>query len=164
MRKYKLFGKIPIFDLVIILVVLVVAVVGIKIINTSKSGQSYIATETKDIVFTVVFNNISSQIICEPEIGEKVIDNLTNNNLGSVISVKTEPYVAYDYSNITGEVVTSTLEGRKNMTIEIAATATVSDVCTEINGVKIGIGKNMTFSMPSVCANGYITNIVEAGE
>ena len=164
MKKYRLFGKIPVFDIVILVVVIAVAVVGIKIISTSKSGQSYVSSEKKDIVLTVSFNNMSSQIICEPEIGEKVIDNTTNNSIGTVISVKTEPAVVYDYSDITGEAVATTHDDRKTMILEISASATVSDVCTEINGVKVGIGKNITFSMPSVCSNGVITNIVEAGE
>lgn len=161
MKKYRLFGKIPIFDIIVIAVIIAVAVVGTKIINTSKSGQSYISSEKKNIVLTFSFNNMSSQIICEPEIGEKVIDNTTNNVIGTVISAKTEPALVYDYSSITGEAVATTHDDRKTMILEVSAVATVSDVCTEINGVMVGIGKGITLSMPSVCSTGVITNIVE---
>lgn len=159
MKKYRLFGKIPVFDLFIIIVLLIVAVLGYKIINSSKSGNAYLGTETKDVVLTVRFSNSPLVVNAEPEVGEKVIDNTTNTHLGEVVSYEVEPYTLYDASFEDGKTVATVCEDRKNIYVKFSAKANMSDVGSDINGVKIGIGKTLTFSMPSICASGVITNI-----
>lgn len=161
MRKYKLFGKIPIFDLVIIIVLIAVAFLGYKILNTSKSGESITGTEIKKVSYKIEFQNLSEQVDGVPDIGEKIFDFNTNTELGTVVSAESKPYVMYDYNSVTGEAVKTEYKDRVTICVVVESNASVSAKATEINGTKIGIGKNMTFNMPSLCASGIITNIVE---
>ena len=50
---------------------------------------------------------------------------------------------------------------RKDVRIVISTQAVISDMGIDVNGVKLGIGRNMTFNMPSLCASGVITEIKE---
>ncbi len=161
MRNYKLFGKIPIFDIIIVLVLVVAAVVGVSVLNTSKSGVAYTTTVSKDIILTVRFGNISEQVVTMPKAGELVVDDGTNTNIGTVVSVAKEPYVMHDFNSVTGEPVSTIYNDRYNLFVTIKANAKVSEAATEINGVKVGLGKSMVFSMPSICTGGIITNIEE---
>lgn len=159
MKKYRLFGKIPVFDLVVVIILIVTAILGYKIINSSKSGNAYLGTEIKDVVVTVRFSNSPTLVKAQPVVGEKVIDNTTNTHLGEVLSYEEKPYVLYDAHSENGQVVSTVCEDRKNIFVKFNAKANMSDSGSDINGIRIGIGKTLTFSMPSLCALGVITNI-----
>ena len=90
MRNYKLFGKIPLFDIAVALVLVAVVFVGITVLGTSKSGVTYTTTVSKEVVLTVRFSNISAQVVTMPKAGESVVDDGTNTNIGTVISATKE--------------------------------------------------------------------------
>lgn len=159
MRKYKLFGKIPIFDLIIVVVLIVVAFVGFKAVNSSQSGVAYTTSETKEIVMTVKFTNISDTVKGEPKVGESVVETYTNNSLGTVISSKLEDYIVKDYSVVDGKLDINEFKDRHNIIVEIKTLANVSDINTSVNGTIIGIGKGVSFSMPSFSCAGTIIDI-----
>lgn len=159
MRKYRLFGIIPIFDLIIVAVLIIALIVGYNVFNTSKSGDMISSTETKTIRYTVEFYNISSLVDGVPEVGEVVHNNATNFEMGKVIYAETTPTVVYGMNDITGETVETVCQDRQTIKIIVEAQATVSEIATEVNTVKIGIGRTITFNMPSLCASGVIKNI-----
>ena len=161
MRKYKLFGKIPYFDIIVILLVVAIAFVCLNVYKTSRSGNELSSTETKTIRYTIDFYNLSELIDGVPEIGEKIYDHTTNSEMGRVVAAEVTPFVAYSYNEITGEPTSTVYDDRVTISLTVEAKATVSDRATEINSIKIGIGKNMTFNMPSLCASGVIKNIEE---
>ncbi len=161
MKKYRLFGKIPVFDIIIIAVIIVVAIVFYNVFMTSKSGEVIINSQTKTIRYTVEFLNISNTIDGIPDVGEKVYETSSNYAMGTVVSADAKPFVNYSYNEVTGEPTSTTYEDRQTISIVIEASAVVSERCTEVNGVKIGIGKTTTFNMPSLCALGVIINIEE---
>ena len=163
MRKYKLFGKIPIFDLIIVLLVVVVAIFGIKLVKSSKSGVSYTTAETKEVFITIKFSNVSEQIEFVPKTGDKMIEATTNNALGVVESFEKENHTVYDY-NDKGELITTTYDDRFNYIVKIKSTATMSEIETLINGTRIGLGKNITCSMPAFSGSGTIIDIKEVSK
>ncbi len=161
MRKYKLFGKLPVFDLIVIVVLLVAFILCFKVFNTSNTASVLTETQTKTIRYTVDFTNLSELIKNLPEQGEKVYDNTTNSELGKVVSSESLPFVLNSYNDITGEPVSTVCKDRHTIRVVAETTANVSDRGIEINGVKIGIGRNLTLNMPSLCATGIIKNIEE---
>ena len=163
MRKYRLFGKIPVFDVVLVVVLLVFAFFAYKVLAGSKTATTYFESETKDIVLTVKFRNHSSALKSDVKAGETVIDSITNTVLGKSLSYKEEPYVIYDSDSIDGKTVATTCEDRKNIILQFSAKANMSDSGTDISGIKIGIGKTLSLSMPSLCSSGVITNIEVVG-
>ena len=160
MRKYKLFGKIPIFDVVVVLVLLVIVFIGYKVVNSSKMGVNYTTREPKEIIFTAVFDNISEQITDLPEIGEKVLDDATNTTLGTVCAVKKEAYTMHDFDS-EGNLIETPCPDRYTLVVDIKTTANISEVSTEINGTKIGLGKIFILTMPSLSTTAYISDIRE---
>lgn len=161
MRKYRLFGKIPVFDLVIVLIALVIAAVGIKILTSSNAAESAIDTKTQKIQYTVSVKGLSNDIEDLPMPAHTIKDGNTNSEIGKVVSaIKTENK-SYDFNPVTGEKIVSVIEDRYDLIITVEANANQSERCTEINNVRIGVGKTMTFSMPSLYATGVVTSITE---
>jgi len=159
MRNYKLFGKIPIFDIVVVVVLIAVAFLGFKVFMSSKTGQTVTETQYKTIRYTVEFQNLSKMVDGLPEAGEKVRYEKTNSDIGVVVSSESKPYEVSTPNLITGERVTSVYEDRQNVEVVIEATASVSDKGISVNGVYFGMGRSFTILMPSISGQAYVKNI-----
>ncbi len=161
MKKYKLFGKIPVFDIVLVAIIVIAAVLIFSVFMSSRSGNVVLDSQTKTVRYKVVFSGISNAVDGMSKEGERVFDFNTNYEIGKVVGSESKPAVTYGNSLETGKVVRTVDETRKDVTVYIEAQATVSERATEINGVKIGIGRSFTLQMPSLCALGTVTNIEE---
>lgn len=161
MKKYRLFGKIPVFDVILIAVLAIAAVLLYNVFMSSKSGEVIVNSETKTVRYTVEFKNISNTISSLPQPGEKIFETEGNYEVGRVISAEEKPFINYSYNDETGEPVSTKYEDRRTISVVVEAKATVSDRATEINNVTIGLGRSKTFNMPSLCATGVIVNIEE---
>ena len=88
MRKYRLFGKIPVFDVIVIAVIIVLGIVFYNVFMTSNSGDVIVNSQTKTIRYTIEFMNISDMIDGIPDVGEKVFETSSNYEIGKVISAQ----------------------------------------------------------------------------
>ena len=161
MRKYRLFGKIPVFDLVIVLLLVVIAVVFYFVFTSSQSGSSILNSQTKTVRYTVDFLNLSSDVKGVPDPGEKVYDTDTNTEIGKVVAASSRPFVNQSYNTANGEIVATEYSDRQVISVVIETKAIVSEKATEVNSVFIGLGKTKTFTMPSLCATGVIIDMEE---
>ena len=159
MKKYKLFGKIPIFDIVIIIIVALAAVVGGKVFMTSKTGQTVSTSNVKTIRYTVEFQNLSNMVDGTPDTDEKVRDIETSTEIGKVISSEVKPYSVTTCNMITGEPVTTVQQDRQNVEVVIEATATISDMGISVNGIRFGLGRTVGLSMTSLSGSAIVRNI-----
>ena len=159
MRNYKLFGKIPVFDIVVVLVIAVAAFFAFKIFMSSKTGQTVTETQYKTIRYTVEFQNVSAMVDGVPEAGERVRDVKTNSDVGVVVSSAVKPYKTTTHNLLTGEPVTTVYEDRQNVEVVIEATASVSDMGISVNGVRFGMGRTFSVSMPSITGSTVVRNI-----
>ena len=159
MKNYKLFGKIPIFDIIVVLVIIVAAFFAFKIFMSSKTGQTVTETQYKTIRYTVEFQNVSKMVDGVPEAGEKVRDVKTNSDIGVVVSSEVKPFKVTTHNLMTGEPVTSIYEDRQNVEVVIETTASVSDMGISVNGVRFGIGRAFSVSMPSITGSTVVRNI-----
>lgn len=161
MKKYRIFGKIPVFDVVIVALVLIAGIIFYNVFMSSKSGEVLVKTETKTVRYTVEFLNISNMIDGVPKEGDKVYETDGNYEIGKVVSAREKPFVNYSYNEETGEVSSTEYTDRRTISVVVEAKASVSERATEINSVKIGLGKTMTINMPSLCALGVIVDMEE---
>ena len=161
MRKYRLFGKIPVFDVIVIAVIIVLGIVFYNVFMTSNSGDVIVNSQTKTIRYTIEFMNISDMIDGIPDVGEKVYETSSNYEIGKVISAQSRPFINYSFSEITGEAVQTEYKDRSTVSVVVEAKAVVCERATEVNGVPLGLGKVMTCNMPSLCAQGVIVNMEE---
>lgn len=161
MKNYKLFNKIPIFDVVLVAVILLLGIFCINVFFSSDSGKSVSATKKQVIRITAEYVDVSSRIDCVPVAGEKVRDSATNTEIGTVVSAKSSPYVAITMDTITGQLVKTPCTDRQNVEIVIEASADMSDKGILINNINIGLGRTYSFTMPSVIGNCVVRNIEE---
>lgn len=159
MKKYKLFGKIPIFDIIIVLIVAVAVVIVGKVFMSSKTGQTVSNSKVSTIRYTVELQNISDMVDGVPDAGEKVRDVETSTDMGIVVSAQSKTYSVTMPNMVTGEAVTSVQNDRQNIEIIIEASATVSDTGISVNGIRFGVGRTVGLSMTSLSGNAIVRNI-----
>ena len=161
MRKYKLFNIIPVFDIVIVLLIVCVALVGLKVFKGSNTAETIKESEQKTIRYTLEFENISSEVNSNVEVGQKVRDLITNVEMGTVVSFESYPYVQLDMDMHTGELAQTVYQDRKSVKVVVEAVAEVSKRATTINNVNIGLGRVYKFTLPKLSGDAIIRNIEE---
>ncbi len=159
MKKFKIFGKIPIFDVILVLVIIIAAIVVGKVFMSSKTGQTVSNSKVNTIRYTVEFQNISAMVEGVADVGEKVRDIETSTEIGTVISAQSKPYTVTTPHLVTGEAVTTIQNDRQNIEVIIEANATVSDTGISVNGIRFGVGRTVGISMTSLSGSAIVRNI-----
>lgn len=137
-KKGRLFGKINIIDLIIILALIFAAVVVGKSYFTKKAE-----TETQTLVMKYYIEEADKFVADKVYIGSPLYDDSANVNLGNVTKVETDDSVSYG-TNSEGEYVKSTREGFVSMIItgEVQGVRTGNGAL--ISGEKYGVGHTFT--------------------
>lgn len=138
-EKGKLFGKINIIDLVILLVVVVaVAVLGIKFASPKMASST-----TKTHVAMYYAEEVPEYVADDVKVGDKLMDEARNVELGTVTDVKIDESVYYS-NNSSGVVVKSSKEGYKSVLITSEVEATPFEHGMIVNSSRYYIGHTFT--------------------
>ena len=157
--KGKLFGKISIIDLVIVLVVIAaIAGVGYKLTQSKVASG---ATE-HDIKTVLYLDELYTPVAETLKAGDVVKESIQGANFGKVTDIKLDKSVSW-YPNTQGAVVKSSKDGYNSVTLTIQGKGIVGT-----NGVSIGnynyyIGKTLEFRVGNTAIYAKITAISKIG-
>lgn len=152
----KLFGKINLFDLLVIILLLLLALgICAKFLISSKDkAQEVTAT------YEIEVKSIRKETINAFEIGNTVVEKGSNSPIGKVTALNYEN--AYDLmETLDGKVINAPVENRYNLIITIEA----ENASKDINGVvmvgkyKVLEGKDITFDTQKARCQGTILNL-----
>ena len=146
--------RINIFDIVVIVMVLLVAVVGYKILNKET------AAEMKTIRYTIELADNPVGFSENISIGDDITDNIKNYYMGKVVDIKTEPYTDLYPDSEDGIMRDAVIPGRERniLTLEAQVTESASDF--KVNGyyvVKCGL--EVAAKGNGYAGRGYILDI-----
>lgn len=154
----KLFGKISIFDVIIILIGIVILIFAYTYLyssNSIKVGNTYFTTK-----FQIKLDNLPVGTSSYVSKGDLVYDNETNVYIGKVIDLEVQEYkkIIEDYEN--DKYVESTVPNRETiiLTLETLVYDARADLITE-NNYYIKVGKELYIRGPSYAGGGYIISI-----
>ena len=140
----KLFGKINLIDIIIILVILLAGLVVYNIVfkgeTTAGIGAEYYKTTCK-----MKFENLPDGASKYLSLGADVYDNETNTYIGKLKDVSSGDYILVKENFETNTFVESKVPGKENVyvTIEVEVTDTGADLVTANNCyIKVGKGIN----------------------
>lgn len=134
--KGKLFGKINIIDLLIVVVIVfAVGVLGYKFLAPSTGGNS--TSGVCEMKFYI--EEVSDFVADKIDIGEKLMDEGKNIDLGVITNVEFGDAVSYG-TNQDGVWVTSSREGYKSMILTGEVNATKFDHGAIVGSSKYYVG------------------------
>lgn len=152
----KLFGKINIIDICIILLILVILVFAYMYFGRTTVN----VTKTDKYTFQYEMQNVPEQIANSVKIGDKVYDNETNAYIGEVVNVEVSEHMVRSVNHETNEFVNSPFPDKYNvvMTIENNLADTGKDLKT-VDDYVVKVGKHVYLRGGIYAGSGYIVYI-----
>jgi hypothetical protein len=149
--------KINLFDVVIIVLVLIAAILFLYF--TTFRGQSVSNTEST-VTYTMELRDISKPVADAIQIGDTLTDSVKNNDLGTIQSVEIVPYTTLGQITDTGEYVLSVVPDRYTAILEMEAAAVESDTSIAVGaGYIIRCGTSVSVIGPGYIGTGTILTI-----
>jgi hypothetical protein len=164
-NKGKLFGKINVIDLLVILIV-IAAIAGLapKFIKSGTSNPIFSKAET--ITVGILIEEGPDFSINDIKKGDFVKDPVRNSSIGKVVDIKTAPSIYYQ-PNDKGEYVKTTKQGYLSATITVEATGLYSDRTAQggvtIDNVDQYLGRLQEFRVGNSALFGRISSLVKKG-
>ncbi len=135
-KKGKLFGKINIIDLLVILIlVAAIAVVGVRFLAPKDTG-----TDVLQMQFYV--EEVNDWVADKIEIGDSLYDGTYEMDLGKVTNIETGEPMTWGLTQ-EGQYVLAPRDGYCSLTITGEVVGTKTDIGAEIDGNLYGVGHSM---------------------
>lgn len=151
MKDGKLFGKINIIDLLIILVIVAALIfVGTRYLNTKNAApqinQDFTGkTGTVRMTFFAYDAPIVLKDQMEEQLGRPVIDwDNKKNSLGKFCSYEAEDYYNYSWDATSGEIVEIPMPSAFHLTMTSEVAGIISEQGLLVNSVQYSIGGSYT--------------------
>jgi hypothetical protein len=156
-EKGRVFGKISIIDLVIV-IVLLTAGGWFAYAKFGKNLGQDIAARERSIEFTIVVATIRPATVEALTKGGKAFEFKTGAALGTVTKVTTEPSEVWTI-NEDGKWLKTTDTNRLDAYVTVAGTARESESTITVNGVEIRVGLSIGITTKWAQVNGYVLTV-----
>ncbi len=160
----KLFGKINLIDVLIVIVFMFAALIVYKVLFESETtvniGAKYFTT-TCTIRIDALPEGASNYL----QIGAPIYDNETNVYIGKLIEAKSGDYKVIKTNRETNEFVETVMPGYESIyaTVEVNVSDQGADLITADN-YYVKVGKYINLRSGNLAGGGYITSIEREGE
>jgi len=160
-KKGKLFGKLSIVDIVIVLALIaIVAVAGYKFIRPDTASP--FTTKTDEIRLQFYAEEVPEYAAKAIKVGDPAKESLQNAGFGHVSDIKTDKSISWVDTD-KGEYIAGTKKGYSSVVITLDGTGILSG-----NGVKIGngqyyIGQTIVLYVGNSSLQGRISKIEKNG-
>ena len=147
-NKGRIFGKINIIDLCVV-VILIIAV-AVTYFKFNMSAHSDVTTSNGRAEYTILAMGLRSFTVDQFEIGDKFFDIESDKCIGEVVAVETEP--AYEYiTKADGDIVLAEMPERYNMLVTVQTDAVINDKGINANSAKfLYLNQNSTYYTQTV--------------
>ena len=157
-EKGKLFGKVNIIDLIVVLMVVAIAVAAVVRQTSNRRNVGEFTPGDKQYCYITVFSSLQvPEVGANLKVGQKVVAGGKFTN-AEIVDVKVEP-AAYVGTNANGEAVLSEHPLWKDVTVVIKEEIDRSNVALKVGGQEARIGFNYIIKTQDVEANGRVRDI-----
>ena len=154
MRKYRLFGKINVFD-----ILLVVAVIALIYVVYLFAFARQVDATGRTVRFTVEFGTRPVGFHNQIALGSIAMDSRTDVEIGEIVYVYGRPFwreVDDLYYNIIRRDLCEDFEFTY---VVIETTANVSELSIEVNDVRLAVNLMISVRSRDIAGNGWITHM-----
>ena len=158
-KNKKLFGKINIMDVVLLLVIIVAGIIAYKVVFKSETAVS-IGAKYFTTTCTRRLDALPEGASTFLEIGSDVYDNETNTYVGKLVAAESGDYLTIrtDRENNTFVAAKTPNQESVYVTVEVSVSDQGADLITADN-YYIKVGKAISIRSGNFAGSGYITTI-----
>ena len=155
-KKGRLFGKVNIVDLIIILVILSL-IGGIYFVFFGGSDKQVV--ETSKIVYEFEITNVNKDFFDAITPGDPIRDNIRGNEIGTVVSKVFRKATMLNEDLINGKYVIVEVPDAYDVVITIEGKANITPANIIVGGAEIKIGKKFSIKGKGYANQGFVTKI-----
>lgn len=159
--KGRLFGKINIIDLLIVLLVIAIAG-GIYLVFFSGSDKQ--AAETSKVVYDFEITNVNKDFVDAINPGDPIRDSTRGNELGTVVSKESRKATMLNEDLINGRYIIADVPNAYDVVITIEADADITPANIIVGGAEIKVGKKFFIKGKGYANQGFVTKITLMGQ
>lgn len=159
-EKGKLFGKVNIIDLGVILVI-VLFLAGLYVKGHISVVQEIQSPPQKIQVSIILPEMRDTPIISAIKVGDKVWESKTGSYLGVLVKKDVQP-AAHWVDTADGRVVQTTIPGKSDVTIVVEGDGRMDDTTTLLGDTDMRVGSTVYVKGPRFAAQGVVVDAVEA--
>lgn len=157
-EKGRLFKKINILDLVIILIILAAGIFVFQKFNTA--GLKTIFTDTDKVSIEFYVEDCPDYLSQSMEVGQTAKDKVTNSTFGKVTDIEVGPSIFFA-SNDEGKMVSSSREGYVSLKITVDGEGIINDMGVTYNNIDYYVWKYVELRVGNSLVNTRVRSIVE---
>ena len=156
-NKGKLFGKINIIDLCVILII--IAAIGVTVFKFKFSAHSDVSDANGTVTYTVTTKGVRDFTVKQFKVGDKMFDKENDKYMGDVVSVSSEP--AMDFITCAdGSMKYVAMPERYDLTVVVSSQARISgDEIITSGGKQIFLNQKGNYYTQTVITNSQITDV-----
>lgn len=153
-EKGRVFGKISVIDLVVVLV-LVVAGAWFAYAKFGRNLEADVAARQQPIEYTIIVPTLRPTTAEALAMGGSVFEFKTGANIGTIRGVKTEPCEVWTIIG-DGTWLKVKDDGKVDAYVTVSSTARVGEDTITVNGVEVRVGLSLGIKTKWAQVNGHI--------
>ncbi|HPW40982.1 MAG TPA: DUF4330 domain-containing protein [Bacillota bacterium] len=155
-NRGKLFGRINIVDLIIILLIILTAVGGYMFFFGRDSKQTL---NTGKVVYDFEITNVNKDFIDAINPGDPIRDNVRGNELGTVVSKSSRGATMLNEDLINGRYIIAEVPDAYDVVITIEGNANITPANIIVGGAEIKVGKKFSIKGKGYANQGFVTKM-----
>ncbi|MCL2616475.1 MAG: DUF4330 domain-containing protein [Defluviitaleaceae bacterium] len=160
-KKFRLFGKLSVMDILIVAIVAVISYVGVQF---SAPVSVEAAPSDTRIIYTVELTNKRSDFINNVHIGDTLFDSIRGFEIGRIISVDSRPFYADAPCFDTNIIRRGEVEGFSFIYIEVEANAQISERATSVGNFDVMVGMEVFVRTRDFASAGFVVRLERAND
>lgn len=159
--KGRLFGKINIVDLLIVLFLIAIAAGGYLFFF---GGSEKKVVETAKVVYEFEITNVNKDFMDAITTGDPIRDSVRGNELGTVVSKESRQATMLNEDLINGRYVIADVPDAYDVVIAIEADADITPANIIIGGAEVKVGKKFFIKGKGYANQGFVTKMTLMGQ
>lgn len=152
-------GRFNLVDLILVVIVLLVIAILIQVFSPFSFIKKLASDQTREIQYTVEFSGVDGEFINRIKEEDLVINSVSKNNMGRVVTVSYNPYTEVQYierDDGTVEGTPSEHPDKFNLLVTISVTANYTEGSGySVNATRIAVGEKLALRFPEYISEGY---------
>lgn len=155
-EKGRLFGKLNIIDLLIVLLIAAVGT-GAYVMFFGRSGGA--VQENGKILYDFEITNVSKDFVDAINPGDPIRDSTRGNDLGTVVSKAYRKATMLNEDLINGKYVIADVPNAYDVVITIEANANITPTNVIVGGAEVKVGKKFFIKGKGYANQGFVTKM-----
>ena len=155
-KKFRLFGKISIMDILLVAAVAAIAYVGVQF-----SAPVSVEASPSDtpIRYVVELTNKRDDFVNNVHVGETLFDSIRGFEIGTVVGVTYRPFYA-DAPDFENNIIRKgEVDGFVFIYVEVEANAQVSDRATSVGNFDVMVGMEVFVRTRDFASRGFVVEL-----